>query len=218
MLFSFTDTLFACPCCGHPKKMTPIISGNFFGASLWSDGVGHYPMLLSDPDIIKCELCNSFFWFKDRLDIEIKEHSKIGMKISKVADKVTQSTVLQYYEAIESNFCKSKEIEKKLRIAAWRRWNDTLRGYSDRTMYSIPNRRELWKYNLTELLKLLDENKDEESVIKAEILRNLGRFDEAKILLKKNHNPKYHNLITQILEFCNNRESSVKRIKFSNKT
>ena len=213
MMLNEDYTLIGCPCCGHPKKMTTMMSGNTFGASFWSDGVKVFPMILSYPDVIQCKMCYSFFWFQDKLEINISEFTKLGYKIARGADHVKKLSVNQYYEAIESNFCKTPDVEKKLRISAWRRWNDMLRGNGDMSVFSTPDRQFLWKDNLNKLLNFLDDDVEIDCLIKGEILRNLSRFEEAKDILYKIKNPELQNLISQLISFCDNNEFMLKRIK-----
>ncbi len=213
MILNDEYSFFACPNCGHPKKIMTMISGNTCWASYWSDGVTLYPMFLSFPDVLKCKKCSSFFWFDDIVEIDVREFSKLGIELSRIADIVKKLSVYEYYEAIESNLCSTPEIEKKLRIAAWRRWNDTLRGNGDKTIFTIPKRVQHWRFNLNTLLNLLDESKEEECLIKAEILRNLRRYREAKAILLKVKNDKKQKFINKLICLCEQKEWEVKKIK-----
>ncbi|MFH1050854.1 MAG: hypothetical protein V1779_08005 [bacterium] len=204
---------FACPCCGYLKRGMEYRSFNTCGFSQWSDGVNLYPMFPSFPAIFKCHFCGTFFWSKDKIEFDINPYSELSGKIYKHTDSLLELTVHEYYEAIESNLCNSKEIEKMLRIQAWHRWNDTLRGNGDKTVFTIPKRVQHWRYNLNTLLNLLDESKEEECLIKAEVLRNLRRYREAKALLFKVHDNKHQEFINKLIFFCEKEEWEVKRIK-----
>ncbi|MFH1050855.1 MAG: hypothetical protein V1779_08010 [bacterium] len=229
MILDEEYSFIACPYCGHPKKIMTMISGNFCWYSRWSDGVNIFPMLLSYPTVLKCKGCCAFYWFEERIEIEDREFTEFGRKLSKIADKLTTLSVEEYYEAINNKvFCFNAEIEKKLRILAWRRWNDNFRGNANKIQVEFPDRTEQWigneflfdcsdrtkqwTDNLNVLNNLLNDNDETECLMKGEICRNLGRFQEAKGILMKLNNPKYQNIISQLIRFCDMRVTEVRAI------
>ncbi len=230
MILNEEYSFIACPYCGYPKKIMTMTSGNICWYSRWSDGVNIFPMILSYPTVLKCKGCCAFYWFEERIKIEDREFSEYGRKLSKIADVLTTLSVEEYYEAINNKvFCYNTEIEKKLRILAWRRWNDNFRGnankiqveFPDRTIQWIGNeflfdcsdRTKQWKDNLNELYNILNDNDENECLIKGEICRNLSRFQEAKEILMKINNSELQDIVSQLIGYCDNMKFEVKRIK-----
>jgi len=192
--------------------MLTMVSGNTFGATLWTDGIVNYPMLLIYPDVLKCYRCCSFFWYEDRLEINAGQPTELFYKLSKMSDEMKKLTVEEYYESIRSELCTSKEIEKKLRLAAWRRWNDTLRGCGDYTLFSVPDRIGHRKENLLALLSLLDEHDEEECLIKAEIYRHLKEYQKSKELLSKEYSNQNQEIVNLLIKLCDAKQWQVKKI------
>ncbi len=214
MIINLLPDYLACPNCGETQKMRTMKSCNTCGASHWSDAVMNFPMILSYPDVLRCPKCKSFFWFTDRIKIgEIDFDKSINESKYKNAQYIDKLTVEEYYLAIKSKFCNSVEVEKTLRVAAWRRWNDTLRGCGDKTVFAELLRIERWEDNLKELYYMLDENDENECLIKGEICRNLGRFQEAKEIFMKINNPELQDIVSQLIGYCDKMEFEMKRIK-----
>jgi hypothetical protein len=205
-------TFIVCPCCGHPKEKRIMLSGNTNDVTLWTDGIIQYPMFLTDPDVLKCYKCCSFFWFEDRLEINAGQPTELYFKLSKMSDEMKDLTVEEYYESIRSELCASKEIEKRLRLDAWRRWNDTLRGCGDYTLFSVPDRIEHWKENLLNLLSLLDEHNEKECLIKAEIYRNLKEYQKSKELLSKKFSNQNQAIVNLLIKLCDTKQWQVKKV------
>jgi len=73
--------------------------------------------------------------------------------------------------------------EKFIRIRIWQSLNDYFRKGKEKEI--TQDKQDLNAENLTALLKLLDESDQNDLLMKAEVLRNLGWFVESKQLLDK---------------------------------
>ncbi|RYZ42477.1 MAG: hypothetical protein EOO71_07590 [Myxococcaceae bacterium] len=56
------DIVLACPRCGAPHRRGSLLSGNTFGAAVWTDGWRDAPMLLLPPLVSRCAACLRLFW------------------------------------------------------------------------------------------------------------------------------------------------------------
>lgn len=57
--------LYKCPFCGKEKKLLSLISGNTFGAVVWSDTFRDYPMLPEPSRVQHCPECEKYFFLDD---------------------------------------------------------------------------------------------------------------------------------------------------------
>jgi hypothetical protein len=87
-------------------------------------------------------------------------------------------TFHQYFNALETI-----PEEKFIRIRIWWSYNDYFRNGKEKEI--TQDMQDLNAKNLLALLKLLDESDQNEFLMKVEILRNLGWFEESKLLLDR---------------------------------
>lgn len=174
--------IIACPHCGQYAKKKTLISGNTFGAELWSDGKQIAPMLPEFPSLVRCKKCKLFYWVEDAKEAEkIHNHFDQDEKWQDV-DYVKFLTLRQYLQSL-----KTITNEKFIRIRIWWRLNDYYRnGHQNKI---TPELQKLYLENLNALLPLLSESDDNDLLTKVEILRNLSRFEESKQLLDKVTDP-----------------------------
>ena len=62
-----------CPFCGKQKELLSLISGNTFGAVLWSDGKQIAPMLPKVSPVQKCPRCRKYYLYYNQ-PIKIADH------------------------------------------------------------------------------------------------------------------------------------------------
>jgi hypothetical protein len=68
---------------------------------------------------------------------------------------------------------------------------------------------------MEKLLGLLDRTNPNDQIMAAEILRQLGRFDEALEVLKKLDRDDYGEVLVQLEDFCDENETSVQKLTFN---
>jgi len=89
-------------------------------------------------------------------------------------------------------------------------FNDYFReGHENETM---PDMKNLHTENLILLLTLLNESDENDLLMKAEVLRNLGRFDESRQVLDKVTNPDLSGVKDKFLAEISKKNSRVFRL------
>lgn len=179
-----------CSDCQNLISVSTIASGTVFGAKFWTDGAVHTSMLPITPPVIKCPHCSSIKVLQLLEHVgETEQPREFGFYLNNseaLNQKVDWYEDAKHFEMVNFeeviNFLVNKklpqEVERIVRIQAWRAGNDARRN-SD-----TPNPlKEEEIRNLEQLLSLLDEPHDFSTLVKVEVLRNLGRFGEAETAL-----------------------------------
>jgi hypothetical protein len=195
-----------CQYCGQYAKKKTLLSGNTFGAELWSDGKIVAPMLPEFPSLVLCKKCNQFYWVEDAREIERMDYYQSD-KEGKWSDVnfVEFPTFNQYFDALETI-----PEEEFIRINIWWSYNDFFRkGIEDQI---TPDMHEKNTENLAALLKILCETDDNDLLIKSEAYRNLGFFDESKELLNRIEDPDLTSMKDKLLKEINNHNKGLIRL------
>ena len=194
--------IISCPFCGQYSKKETIISGNTYGAQLWSDGKRIAPMMPENPILVVCKKCDQFFWVKDaKMVTEVTNAVELKEKWGDV-DYVEFPTFHQYFKALELI-----PDEIFIRGCIWRSYNDYFRNNEEDKITS--EMEQLNSENLTALLKILDENDTNELLTKAEVHRNLGQFEKSKELLDRINDPELTWVKEKFLQEINNQNKRV---------
>ena len=175
-----------CSSCFGLIFVSTVASGNTFGAKFWTDGVMHALLLPITPQLIKCPHCKSIEVL-EQLEVigETAQPREFGFYLNNPESLTLEIDQLKNAERYQEasfqdliNYLGSMklqpEVERIARIQVWRAGNDARRG-SD-TPSHLTNTE---KTNLEQLLPLLDRPHDYSDLLKVEVLRNLGRLDEA---------------------------------------
>ena len=183
------DVIIQCPNSDKVVKKPTLMSGNTFGGRVWSDGYAVYPMLPRSPEITRCGDDGPFFWVSDAKEVgDISpwgEDSNVHEKWKR-AKRIRFLTEAEYLEAIEMGMGRNQEEKLYIRLLAWWAANDPLRqAQSDKTAQKSPFLLgSKARKNLEQLLKLLSVTDPNKRLMKAEGLRQLGRFEEALKILQ----------------------------------
>jgi hypothetical protein len=204
--------IISCPHCGQYAKKRTLISGNTFGSELWSNGKRIAPMLPEFPSLVLCKKCDKFYWVMDAKEVEkvnefvlFEADDQPEIEKWKNVDYVEFPTFHEYYKALELG-----KDEKFIRISIWWSFNDYFRNDLENEI--TPDMQNLNNENLTRLLTLLNESDENDLLMKAEVLRNLGRFEESKLLLIKVKNPDLIEVKEKFLAEINNKNSRIFRL------
>jgi hypothetical protein len=161
-----------CTHCRTHVVQEETISGNTFGATFWTDGKREAKMLPDHPALAKCPACSRLFWVDDAVEVDM------GFDAAKGKQKVlapSEAEMLAYLAG--ATLPKNKEVY--LRLRAWWAANDGWRW--------VPNSKPAFSAeqvrNLNALSALMYEAEPGERILKAEIARELGRFDDCLRLL-----------------------------------
>jgi hypothetical protein len=175
-------------------------------------------MLPRPPAVVQCVYCETAFWLADAEEVELRQHSRAepapGPDGAFVA-RAAEPTEGEYYEAIARGLAKDVGQLSTLRLLAWWRSNEWLRedwgedGGEDVAagVESSARRRE----NLEALWPLLDEAEEPTALLRAEVLRELGRFEAAKECLAKINSRAYTGEVRQLARLCEEGNTRVQR-------
>ena len=188
-------TLAFCPHCGAEKEIIQFMSGNTFGAVLWSDAKREAPMLPTPSPVQKCQRCGHFFF----LDKAVKAE---GNTYSFEQGWLTFDDSIRAFEEL-SNQGKDT-LELLTIIIAWA-YNDMLRKNQEPTQEQTA----VFKNRILENLSqgILTENE----LLKAELYREIGRYEEC-ISILENFPPEgtfLENLIKEIIERAKKQDDKV---------
>lgn len=205
--------IISCQYCEGLAKYRTLTSGNTLRATFWSDGKNVSPMLPQPPIVVKCQHCEKCYWLADAekvgtVDLWAEEEQKVNPEWAAVK-QVKEPTEDEYYSAIEANLAKDGGQEKILRVLAWWRRNDAFRDVRRTTGEVMVSVSGACGDNLEALLKLIDQEKDEDRIMKGEILRELGQFDAAKQVLGSVSSDQYSFVVRQSLSLCANEDNRV---------
>jgi len=176
-----------CPHCSELLSRTSIGSGNTFGATHWSDGKLDAPMLPDFPKIVRCSKCDDFIWVEDAKEVGVYDWFNKGENDEtpeewKKAKCVTWPETSDFEKAIEQKEGTSIEREKYLRMQLWWHSNNPVRN-GERLTILPPENAVLFFDNLKNLSQLLIDGSADDQIMRAEIARECGEFDECKSLL-----------------------------------
>jgi hypothetical protein len=228
------DQIVACPHCHGLARYTTLLSGNTFGATVWTDGKQFAPMLPRPPAVVKCRHCPECYWLKDaeeigKLDCWGSEEEAVD-PAWRNAKYVEEPSEEEYYSAIDRGLARDREEERSLRILAWWRRNDAFRRWSVR-VFAWWRRNVAFRKksvgqdaapasssvksldNLKALAGLLDLSDENDRVMKAELLRELGEFEAATAILDQIGPGDYASVARQLRILCEVGDASVRRLK-----
>jgi hypothetical protein len=161
-----------CPHCRALVVQEDTLSGNTIGAKLYTDGKREAKMLPDHPALVMCPSCLNLFWVDEAV------HVSSGFDAANGKPPVmapSEKEILKFLGG--PALPKDKEIY--LRVRAWWAANDAWRW--------VPNPKpafsEVQVKNLISLYALLDESEPGHRILKAEIARELGNFNQCLLLL-----------------------------------
>jgi len=181
------DRVLACPDCGRAVRLNTQLSGNTFGGVIWTDAKADYPMLPMTPEITRYQDCDRFFWLADATELGVLDWETDGEDATKVewrsARRVEELSESEYLKALSSGVARAEDEEVRLRLHAWWRRNNALREIQEEnlklTRGAARPLSEAARSNLESLLELLGSDPPDQILMKAEILRELERYEEA---------------------------------------
>lgn len=193
--------IYQCPQCQNFIKQYSLMSGNTFGAKLYSDGKHVAPMLPEYPDLTKCESCNHIFWLSKQKQIGEFEYGDTVKNEWEFADDAEFLSIPDYYQALETGVAKNKEEEIDIRMRLWWSYNDRIRNSEN--IFNDENDELRWHDNVNKLLTILDLNDDNDKIVAAELYRNLGNFDACRDVVNSIENEDLEWVKEKFLKACN---------------
>ncbi|MGL4332638.1 MAG: hypothetical protein ACRCSR_07605 [Bacteroidales bacterium] len=176
------SSILICPVCSHKKEVLSLCSGNFIGARFWSDNKIDAPMMPFVSPVQKCPNCENYYFKSRAQSMEKSDQYSFELGILNFED--CQKSILQF-----ENESLSKHEEMKLRELVIHAYNDKYYrtiSEEDESLSKTP-KPEDWTYFVenTERLLLLLEDEEYTLLFQAELLREIGKFDESVSLLHK---------------------------------
>lgn len=159
-----------CPHCGGEKEIVQIMSGNTYGAWLWSDSKQVAPMLLHVSPIQKCPTCGHYYFL---------EHANIkeGNTYSDEEGWLSFDDAIEAFNALNDDE-RQQRLELLTIIIVWA-FNDMIRDGEEPSQEQY----EVFKTMVSNNLKqpILSNNE----LLKAELYREIGDFDKCLAILGK---------------------------------
>ena len=201
--------IIACPECDFLMEKDTVTSGNTLGARYWSNGKVTAPMLPDYPAITSCGGCHAFFWIQNAkvkktipfgldgtideliLNFDVKSFLKKRKKGDQLLEREKEKdskpkekkkekdlgvkglTLKELNRAINEGLGNTKERELYLRKHLWWAVNDKENKNKDASIKKIK------ESNFIGMEVLLSQANPEDCIMKAEIKRQSGDFQEA---------------------------------------
>lgn len=200
-----------CSACGKHVAQYTIVSGNTFGARFWTDGKRDAPMLPDQPWLVKCQHCGTLIWIDEQTQVgEIAPWGSEANDRNRFPEARPGSTpTLQDYADFLDAGESDKNKERYVRLRAWWAGNDPRRETGQSTQFDS-----FETQNLRAFLVLLDEAEDNDRLMKAEVLRELGEFNEAENLLATEFDDELTQAVSVIRDLNQKRIATVAEMKF----
>jgi len=197
------------PGCRNPVKFSTIGSGNTFGAIFWTDGKREAPRLPDQPWLRKSPSEGVLFWTD-----ECEQIGHIDYWISEADEKpewkdldyAVDPSGDDYAAALQSGLASTSEKERYVRIRLWWCGNDRIRQ-GQATELSNAHRE-----NLERLRSILSEEDDDQRLMKAEVSRELSRFDDALRILAGAFPEDYLDAVQRIRDLASRSDCKVARL------
>ena len=234
------DKVIVCPSCKGLETYLTLYSFTEIRPYTWTDGFRISMQRPRPPGIVKCGQCSYVYWLKDAE--VIGEVPLWGGTTSSPgwhkAEHVVEPSETDYYAALASGLGRTPEEERSARVLGWWKSNEPLRGDIVTQVYKSWNfspvrenagrrvRHEIGTWNLDPptrqanmelLLALLDMSNAGDRLMKAEVLRQLGRFDEALAALRNVGSEEASWIVDQVRPLCEEEDQLVRLLDQSHR-
>ena len=191
--------ILTCPFCGEKKEIMSLMSGNTFGAQMWSDNKCIYPMYPEISLVQKCPHCGKFYIRTRQEAVWAETGSSFEQGL------LTYEEMKQAFAQLMEAGDLTRDEEANVRMMLHHAHNDNFRR--EQTSEFTDADLTLFRENAMWLIK----NIITDRVMKAEFYREIGDFDEAKSILDEVHasDPFYITLVDKIQDKIANRDSAV---------
>ena len=164
--------ILVCPFCGKEKEIMSLISGNTFGAELWSDNKQIAPMLPEISYVQKCPHCGKYY-ITGRQEVK---YAKDGYSFEK--GLLTYPEMKEAFAQIsEEGFLNEKE-EINVRMMLHHAYNDSYYRTEEKNVISEEDKALFHDNGIWLINNLITD-----SVMKAEFYREIGELDTARDIL-----------------------------------
>ncbi|MEN9354501.1 MAG: hypothetical protein RL318_1826 [Fibrobacterota bacterium] len=155
--------------------------GSLREATVWTDGRMVGPWIPEELALVGCPFCAETFWTRESLALGTANESYSDTRWPE-ARFVTELDAAAILQAVVVGRADTPRKEKYLRLHAWWRDGDRRReGVAKELDLTAPG--EEMRANMRRLHLLADEEMPDDRLMKAELSRQLGRFEEVQHLL-----------------------------------
>lgn len=190
-------------------KQPTINSGNTFGAKFWTDGKQEAPMLPDQPWLVMCPHCHAPLWIDELEELgQIEPWGDEKCDFNDAHDFIVPT--LDDYFTLIANGVSDREKARYARLRAWWAGNDERR----RSQVEIPMSAGETE-NVAAFMIMLDESDANDLVVKAEAMRELGRFEESLSLLEKSDDKNFAKAVEIIKRLSEKRDPYVRQLVFN---
>lgn len=199
-----------CPLCQCSVQVFDVISCNNIGAVHWSDGKLVGTFYAETQHVAQCARCFGYYWIRNAKPSLAKLSKWAFWKNPKLLKSLNEE---QYLDAIEVGIFRNHSEEAYLRIRAWWAGNDRQRRIADGSKPLVEKGSRALA-NMEALVKILG-TAEVELLMKADLLRHLGRMEEAAQLLSSPH-PLNSEVVAQMRAWTADGVRQVQPLKFQN--
>ena len=196
-------------CDGFFKQGT-LASGNTFDAKWWPDGKMDAPMLPETPALINCPSCNEYLWLSKTKEVDVfrpfDDYDNTHLKYLKVSFFNRPNIDSFMLVLKEKNLTKNKEAYVRVKLMHF--FNDVNRDMEE--PISEPSNIQLENYD--RLLILASKDNANDTILRAEIYRELGEFDKSLNLLDKVKSEDFIKSANHLKRLCFEKDSRVMQI------
>ena len=161
--------ILVCPFCGKEKEIMSLISGNTFGAELWSDNKQIAPMLPEISYVQKCPHCGKYY-ITGRQEVK---YAKDGYSFEK--GLLTYPEMKEAFAQISEEVFLNEKEEINVRMMLHHAYNDYYYRTDEKKVISEEDKTLFHENGLWLINNLITD-----SVMKAEFYREIGEIDSAK--------------------------------------
>ena len=161
-----------CPFCGTEKQIMSLISGNTFGAELWSDNKQIAPMLPEISYVQKCPHCGKYY-ITERQEVK---YAKDGYSFEK--GLLTYPEMKEAFTQLSEEGFLNENEEINVRMMLHHAYNDYYYRTEEKKVVSEEDKTLFHKNGLWLINNLITD-----SVMKADFYREIGEIDTARSIL-----------------------------------
>ena len=195
----------SCDHCRQPVAITPLLSGNPIGGTLWSDGYVDAPQLPEQELLGKCARCGEISCLPELQDFPDPAD------IDDTVDHAFEPLILDDYQVLVDNIdLIDPSYHLYVRLKCWQLGNHPRRQAGSGQPLS-----ESETENLQQLLTLFGDD-EAERLLKAEVFRQLGDFEQAEESLVGPFHGQAGDIVSRLKDLVHQRKSQLAEIVSAN--
>lgn len=192
-----------CPYCGAQHRMIKPAK-RLKDFEMYSDGKTLSPELNEALEVSRCSKCNEFYWIEDAP----VEANTVEGELPSVGSLSIEEYIAMLTDETQTVTTDEEEI---LRMELLWAFNDRVR--QGKPLFDSEEEKVAWQANMDALSKLLDDSDVYSRLIKAEIAREQGNFEDAEKLLSSIKEAQLLPIKKMMLNAINHSETEVFKVE-----